>query len=116
MPIRSMLESDVRKQRPEPIESITRSPVTSSCWFRANPDVALIVSAAILQPRPDRWTAIHGHRPGVAANKVILTAERIVNDRFGAETKIPFCGLTPSSCRSDAPRTNATAFTGDDPA
>ena len=51
----------------------------------------------------------------IAANKVILTTERIVSNdqirRAPDQTKIPLRSMPSSSCRSDAPRTNATAST-----
>src|SRR5947207_8948725 len=97
MPIRSMLGSDVRKQRPEAIEM--DCPFTGEKLLLVpalNPDVALI--------RVQRCDA-YGNAQidglqfmdidlAMAANKVILTTERIVSNdqirRAPDQTKIPF--------------------------
>ena len=97
MPIRSMLGSDVRKQRPEPIE--IECPVTGDKLLLVpalNPDVALIHVQ-----RCDSYgnAQIDGLQfmdidLAMAANKVILTTERIVSNdqirRAPDQTKIPF--------------------------
>ena len=97
MPIRSMLGSDVQKQRPESIEM--DCPFTGEKILLVpalNPDVALIHVQ-----RCDRYgnAQIDGLQfmdidLAIAANKVILTAERIVSNdqirRVPDQTKIPF--------------------------
>jgi glutaconate CoA-transferase, subunit A len=97
MPIRSMLGSDVRKQRPEPIE--IDCPFTGEKLLLVpalNPDVALIHVQ-----RCDSYgnAQIDGLQfmdidLAMAANKVILTTERIVSNdqirRAPDQTKIPF--------------------------
>ena len=97
MPIRSMLGSDVRKQRPEAVEI--------DCPFSGdrillvpalNPDVALI---HVQRCDPYGNAQIDGLQfmdidLAMAANKVILTTERIVSNdqirRAPDRTKIPF--------------------------
>jgi glutaconate CoA-transferase subunit A len=97
MPIRSMLGSDVRKQRPEPVEI--------DCPFSGekillvpalNPDVALI---HVQRCDPYGNAQIDGLQfmdidLAIAADKVILTTERVVSNdqirRAPAQTKIPF--------------------------
>ena len=97
LPIRSMLGSDVRKQRPEPIE--IDCPFTGEKLLLVpalNPDVALIHVQ-----RCDSYgnAQIDGLQfmdidLAMAANKVILTTERIVSNdqirRAPDQTKIPF--------------------------
>jgi glutaconate CoA-transferase, subunit A len=97
MPIRSMLGSDVRKQRPEPID--IDCPFTGEKLLLVpalNPDVALIHVQ-----RCDSYgnAQIDGLQfmdvdLALAANKVILTTERIVSNdqirRAPDQTKIPF--------------------------
>jgi glutaconate CoA-transferase, subunit A len=97
MPIRSMLGSDVRKQRPEPKE--IDCPFTGEKLLLVpalNPDVALIHVQ-----RCDAYgnAQIDGLQfmdidLAMAANKVILTTERIVSNdqirRAPDQTKIPF--------------------------
>jgi glutaconate CoA-transferase, subunit A len=97
LPIRSMLGSDVRKQRPEPIE--IDCPFTGEKILLVpalNPDVALIHVQ-----RCDAYgnAQIDGLQfmdidLAIAANKVILTTERIVSNdqirRAPDQTKIPF--------------------------
>jgi len=97
MPIRSMLGSDVRKQRPEAIEM--ECPFTGEKLLLVpalNPDVALIHVQ-----RCDSYgnAQIDGLQfmdidLAMAANKVILTTERIVSNdqirRAPDQTKIPF--------------------------
>ena len=97
MPIRSMLGSDVRKQRPEPVE--IDCPFTGEKILLVpalNPDVALIHVQ-----RCDAYgnAQIDGLQfmdidLAMAANKVILTTERIVSNdqirRAPDQTKIPF--------------------------
>ena len=97
MPIRSMLGSDVRKQRPEPVEM--DCPFTGEKLLLVpalNPDVALIHVQ-----RCDAYgnAQIDGLQfmdidLAMAANKVILTTERVVSNdqirRAPDQTKIPF--------------------------
>jgi glutaconate CoA-transferase subunit A len=97
MPIRSMLGSDVQKQRPEPVE--IDCPFTGEKILLVpalNPDVALIHVQ-----RCDSYgnAQIDGLQfmdidLAMAANKVILTTERIVSNdqirRAPDQTKIPF--------------------------
>jgi glutaconate CoA-transferase, subunit A len=97
MPIRSMLGSDVRQQRPEPVE--IDCPFTGDKILLVpalNPDVALIHVQ-----RCDAFgnAQIDGLQfmdvdLAMAANKVILTTERIVSNdqirRAPDQTKIPF--------------------------
>jgi glutaconate CoA-transferase subunit A len=97
LPIRSMLGSDVRKQRPEPVE--IDCPFTGEKLLLVpalNPDVALIHVQ-----RCDAYgnAQIDGLQfmdsdLAIAANKVILTTERIVSNdqirRAPDRTKIPF--------------------------
>jgi glutaconate CoA-transferase, subunit A len=97
MPIRSMLGSDVRRQRPEPVE--IDCPFTGEKILLVpalNPDVALIHVQ-----RCDAYgnAQIDGLQfmdidLAMAANKVILTTERIVSNdqirRAPDQTKIPF--------------------------
>ena len=97
MPIRSMLGSDVGKQRPEPVE--IDCPFTGEKLLLVpalNPDVALIHVQ-----RCDSYgnAQIDGLQfmdidLAMAANKVILTTERIVSNdqirRAPDQTKIPF--------------------------
>src|SRR5216683_1833614 len=97
MPIRSMLGSDVQKQRPEAIE--IDCPFTGEKLLLVpalNPDVALIHVQ-----RCDAYgnAQIDGLQfmdvdLAIAANKVILTTERIVSNdqirRAPHQTKIPF--------------------------
>src|SRR5215831_8279338 len=97
LPIRSMLGSDVRKQRPEPVE--IDCPFTGEKLLLVpalNPDVALIHVQ-----RCDAYgnAQIDGLQfmdidLAMAANKVILTTERIVSNyqirRAPDQTKIPF--------------------------
>ena len=97
MPIRSMLGSDVRKQRPEPIE--INCPFTGEKLLLVpalNPDVALI---HVQRCDPYGNAQIDGLQfmdidLAMAANKVILTTERIVSNdqirRAPDQTKIPF--------------------------
>jgi glutaconate CoA-transferase, subunit A len=97
MPIRSMLGSDVRKQRPEPIE--IDCPFTGDKLLLVpalNPDVALI---HVQRCDPYGNAQIDGLQfmdidLAMAANKVILTTERIVSNdqirRAPDQTKIPF--------------------------
>jgi glutaconate CoA-transferase, subunit A len=97
MPIRSMLGSDVRKQRPEPIE--IDCPFTGEKILLVpalNPDVALI---HVQRCDPYGNAQIDGLQfmdidLALAANKVILTTERIVSNdqirRAPDQTKIPF--------------------------
>ena len=97
MPIRSMLGSDVRKQRPEPIE--IDCPFTGDKLLLVpalNPDVALI---HVQRSDPYGNAQIDGLQfmdidLAMAANKVILTTERIVSNdqirRAPDQTKIPF--------------------------
>jgi len=97
MPIRSMLGSDVRKQRPEAIEM--DCPFTGEKVLLVpalNPDVALLHVQ-----RCDAYgnAQIDGLQfmdidLAMAANKVILTTERIVSNdqirRAPDQTKVPF--------------------------
>jgi glutaconate CoA-transferase, subunit A len=97
MPIRSMLGSDVRRQRPEPVEM--DCPFTGEKILLVpalNPDVALIHVQ-----RCDAYgnAQIDGLQfmdidLALAANRVILTTERIVSNdqirRAPDQTKIPF--------------------------
>ncbi|HEY1362738.1 MAG TPA: CoA-transferase [Xanthobacteraceae bacterium] len=97
MPIRSMLGSDVRKQRPEPVE--IDCPFTGDRILLVpalNPDVALIHVQ-----RCDAYgnAQIDGLQfmdmdLAIAADKVVLTTERIVSNdqirRAPDQTKIPF--------------------------
>jgi glutaconate CoA-transferase subunit A len=97
MPIRSMLGSDVRKQRPEPIE--IDCPFTGDKLLLVpalNPDVALI---HVQRCDPYGNAQIDGLQfmdidLAMAANKVLLTTERIVSNdqirRAPDQTKIPF--------------------------
>ena len=97
MPIRSMLGSDVRKQRPEPME--IDCPFTGEKLLLVpalNPDVALI---HVQRCDPYGNAQIDGLQfmdvdLAMAANKVILTTERIVSNdqirRAPDQTKIPF--------------------------
>jgi glutaconate CoA-transferase, subunit A len=97
MPIRSMLGSDVQKQRPEPIE--IDCPFTGEKLLLVpalNPDVALI---HVQRCDPYGNAQIDGLQfmdidLAMAANKVILTTERIVSNdqirRAPDQTKIPF--------------------------
>jgi glutaconate CoA-transferase subunit A len=97
MPIRSMLGSDVRKQRPEPIE--IDCPFTGEKLLLVpalNPNVALI---HVQRCDPYGNAQIDGLQfmdidLAMAANKVILTTERIVSNdqirRAPDQTKIPF--------------------------
>ena len=97
MPIRSMLGSDVRKQRPEPIE--IDCPFTGEKILLVpalNPDVALI---HVQRCDPYGNAQIDGLQfmdidLALAANRVILTTERIVSNdqirRAPDQTKIPF--------------------------
>jgi glutaconate CoA-transferase, subunit A len=97
MPIRSMLGSDVRKQRPEAIEM--DCPFTGDKILLVpalNPDVALI---HVQRCDPYGNAQIDGLQfmdidLAIAANKVILTTERIVSNdqirRAPDHTKIPF--------------------------
>jgi glutaconate CoA-transferase, subunit A len=97
MPIRSMLGSDVRKQRPEPIE--IDCPFTGDKLLLVpalNPDVALI---HVQRCDPYGNAQIDGLQfmdidLAIAANKVLLTTERIVSNdqirRAPDQTKIPF--------------------------
>jgi glutaconate CoA-transferase, subunit A len=97
MPIRSMLGSDVRKQRPEAIEMAC--PFTGEKLLLVpalNPDVALI---HVQRCDPYGNAQIDGLQfmdidLAMAANKVILTTERIVSNdqirRAPDQTKIPF--------------------------
>ena len=97
MPIRSMLGSDVRKQRPEAIEM--DCPFTGEKILLVpalNPDVALI---HVQRCDPYGNAQIDGLQfmdvdLAIAANKVILTTERIVSNdqirRAPDRTKIPF--------------------------
>jgi glutaconate CoA-transferase subunit A len=97
LPIRSMLGSDVRRERPEPVE--IDCPFTGEKLLLVpalNPDVALIHVQ-----RCDAYgnAQIDGLQfmdidLAIAANKVILTTERIVSNdqirRAPDQTKIPF--------------------------
>ena len=97
LPIRSMLGSDVRKQRPEPVE--IDCPFTGEKLLLVpalDPDVALIHVQ-----RCDAYgnAQIDGLQfmdvdLAIAANKVILTTERIVSNdqirRAPDRTKVPF--------------------------
>ncbi|HYY37539.1 MAG TPA: CoA-transferase [Xanthobacteraceae bacterium] len=97
MPIRSMLGSDVRKLRPEAIEM--ECPFTGEKLLLVpalNPDVALI---HVQRCDPYGNAQIDGLQfmdidLAMAANKVILTTERIVSNdqirRAPDQTKIPF--------------------------
>jgi glutaconate CoA-transferase, subunit A len=97
MPIRSMLGSDVRKQRPEAIEM--ECPFTGEKLLLVpalNPDVALI---HVQRCDPYGNAQIDGLQfmdidLAMAATKVILTTERIVSNdqirRAPDQTKIPF--------------------------
>src|SRR6516165_9244187 len=97
MPIRSMLGSDVRKQRPEAIEM--DCPFTGDKLLLVpalNPDVALI---HVQRCDPYGNAQIDGLQfmdidLAMAANRVILTTERIVSNdqirRAPDQTKIPF--------------------------
>jgi glutaconate CoA-transferase subunit A len=97
MPIRSMLGSDVQKQRPEPVE--IDCPFTGEKILLVpalNPDVALI---HVQRCDPYGNAQIDGLQfmdidLAMAANKVILTTERIVSNdqirRAPDQTKIPF--------------------------
>jgi glutaconate CoA-transferase subunit A len=100
MPIRSMLGSDVRKQRPEAKE--IDCPFTGEKLLLVpalNPDVALIHVQ-----RCDAYgnAQIYGLQfmdidLAMAANKVVLTTERIISNdqirRAPDQTKIPFCAV-----------------------
>jgi glutaconate CoA-transferase, subunit A len=97
MPIRSMLGSDVRKLRPEAIEM--ECPFTGEKLLLVpalNPDVALI---HVQRCDPYGNAQIDGLQfmdidLAMAANKVVLTTERIVSNdqirRAPDQTKIPF--------------------------
>jgi glutaconate CoA-transferase, subunit A len=97
MPIRSMLGSDVRSQRPEPVE--IDCPFTGDQLLLVpalNPDVALI---HVQRCDPYGNAQIDGLQfmdidLAIAADKVILTTERIVSNnqirRAPDLTKIPF--------------------------
>lgn len=97
MPIRSMLGSDVRKQRPEAIEM--DCPFTGEKLLLVpalNPDVALI---HVQRCDPYGNAQIDGLQfmdidLAMAADKVVLTTERIVSNdqirRAPDQTKIPF--------------------------
>src|SRR5215470_8902557 len=97
MPIRSMLGSDVRSQRPEPVE--IDCPFTGDKMLLVpalNPDVALI---HVQRCDPYGNAQIDGLQfmdidLAMATNKVILTTERIVSNdqirRAPDQTKIPF--------------------------
>jgi glutaconate CoA-transferase subunit A len=93
MPIRSMLGSDVRKQRTDAIE--IDCPFTGEKLLLVpalNPDVALI---HVQRCDPYGNAQIDGLQfMDIAANKVILTTERIVSNdqirRAPDRTKIPF--------------------------
>jgi glutaconate CoA-transferase, subunit A len=97
LPIRSMLGSDVRKLRPEPIE--IDCPFTGEKILLVpalNPDVALI---HVQRCDPYGNAQIDGLQfmdidLAIAANKVILTTERIVSNdqirRAPDQTKVPF--------------------------
>jgi glutaconate CoA-transferase subunit A len=97
MPIRSMLGSDVRKQRPEAVEM--DCPFTGEKILLVpalNPDVALI---HVQRCDPYGNAQIDGLQfmdidLAMAANRVILTTERIVSNdqirRAPDQTKIPF--------------------------
>ncbi len=97
LPIRSMLGSDVRKQRPEAVE--IDCPFTGEKILLVpalNPDVALI---HVQRCDPYGNAQIDGLQfmdidLAIAANKVILTAERIVSNdqirRAPDQTKVPF--------------------------
>ena len=97
MPIRSMLGSDVRKQRPEAVDM--DCPFTGDKLLLVpalNPDVALI---HVQRCDPYGNAQIDGLQfmdidLAIAANKVILTTERIVSNdqirRTPDQTKIPF--------------------------
>ena len=97
MPIRSMLGSDVRKQRPEPVE--IDCPFTGEKLLLVpalNPDVALI---HVQRCDPYGNAQIDGLQfmdidLAMAANRVILTTERVVSNdqirRAPDQTKIPF--------------------------
>jgi glutaconate CoA-transferase, subunit A len=97
MPIRSMLGSDVRKQRPEPVE--IDCPFTGEKLLLVpalNPDVALI---HVQRCDPYGNAQIDGLQfmdmdLALAADKVILTTERVVSNdqirRAPDQTKIPF--------------------------
>jgi glutaconate CoA-transferase, subunit A len=97
MPIRSMLGSDVRKQRPEPVE--IDCPFTGERILlipALNPDVALI---HVQRCDPYGNAQIDGLQfmdmdLAMAADKVILTTERIISNdqirRAPDQTKIPF--------------------------
>src|SRR5882757_9479342 len=100
MPIRSMLGSDVRKQRPEAIEM--DCPFTGEKLLLVpalNPDVALIHvqrcdSYGNAQIDGLQFMDIY---LAMAANRVILTTERIVSNdqirRAPDQTKIPFLAV-----------------------
>jgi glutaconate CoA-transferase subunit A len=97
LPIRSMLGSDVRKLRPEPIE--IDCPFTGEKILLVpalNPDVALI---HVQRCDPYGNAQIDGLQfmdidLAIAANRVILTTERIVSNdqirRAPDHTKVPF--------------------------
>jgi glutaconate CoA-transferase subunit A len=97
MPIRSMLGSDVRKQRPEPVE--IDCPFTGERLLLVpalNPDVALI---HVQRCDPYGNAQIDGLQfmdidLALAADRVILTTERVVSNdqirRAPDQTKIPF--------------------------
>ena len=97
MPIRSMLGSDVRKQRPEAVDM--DCPFTGDKILLVpalNPDVALI---HVQRCDPYGNAQIDGLQfmdidLAIAANKVILTTERIISNdqirRAPDQTKIPF--------------------------
>src|SRR5215468_3185443 len=97
MPIRSMLGSDVRSQRPEPVE--IDCPFTGDKILLVpalNPDVALI---HVQRCDPYGNAQIDGLQfmdidLAIAADKVILTTERVVSNdqirRAPDQTKIPF--------------------------
>jgi glutaconate CoA-transferase subunit A len=97
MPIRSMLGSDVREQRPEAVE--INCPFTQEKLLLVpalNPDVALI---HVQRADPYGNAQIDGLQfmdidLAMAANRVILTTERIVSNdqirRAPDHTKIPF--------------------------
>src|SRR5215467_3433571 len=100
MPIRSMLGSDVRKQRPEAVE--IDCPFTGEKLILVpalNPDVALI---HVQRCDPYGNAQIDGLQfmdidLAMAANKVILTTERVISNdqirRAPDHTKIPFLAV-----------------------
>ena len=98
MPIRSMLGSDVRKQRPEAVEIDCPFTGDKILLVPLNPDVALI---HVQRCDPYGNAQIDGLQfmdidLAIAANKVILTTERIVsNDQIRRAPDRPrfrFCG------------------------